>query len=144
MCSHVDLVRYSDDVHHSFVFSTFCDSMRDSADYESIRLYEFSLKRALIDPGAMTAIATPKDSWDEFLGWAVGLDGALLYAYVRFPYRMSQIVRHVGDSLIRRVAGDAGGVRAALWTLDASRMAGHGYPIRYDLDAHNNFRQLAR
>jgi len=144
MCSHVDMVPYSDDVHHAFVFSTFADSLRKLCMSGEIRSLELSLRRALIDPSCKTAVAIPHDSWDEFLGWSVSLGDVLVYAYVRFPYRMSKIVSHVGDSLIRHVCSDDGSVRAALWTLDASRMAGHGYPIRYDLDEHNRFRQLAR
>lgn len=144
MCSHVDLIHYAEDDHHPFVFSTFCDSLRRDVDFNARRMLENSLRRALLDPDVKTAVATPRGKRDELLGWAVGLRGALLYAYVRFPYRMSKIVKHVGDSLIREVCCPDVGVRAALWTLDASRMAAHGYPIRYDLDAHNAFRQLAR
>jgi len=142
--THVDLLRYSESAHHPFVFATFSDSLRSSTDWNSRRQLEHALHRALLDPESSTAVATPKGRPDELLGWAVSLRGALFYAYVRFPYRMSKIVRHVGDGLIREVCGQAPGVRAALWTLDASRMAAHGYPIRYDLDAHNEFKQLAR
>ena len=143
MCSHVDMVPYSEAVHHAFVFSTFADSLRKLCTSGEIRSLELSLRRALIDPAAKTAVAIPRDSWDEFLGWSVALDGVLVYAYVRFPYRQSKIVSHLGDSVIRHVCPD-GCVRAAMWTLDASRMAAHGYPIRYDLDEHNRFRGLAR
>lgn len=144
MCSHVDIIRYSEAVHHPFVFSTFCDSLRSSHDFNSVRKLENSLRRALIDPDASTAVATPKGEPDELLGWAVGLRGILLYAYVRFPYRQGKIIKRVGDTLIRMVANGETGYRAAMWTLDASRMAAHGYPIRYDLDAHCEFTKLAR
>jgi hypothetical protein len=129
---------------YAFVFSTFGDSLRHTDDARDIILLRNALQRALRDTDCAAVVATPASDNDELLGWAVGMRGALLYAYVRFPYRRSKLGFHrLGDRLISSVVGD-GTVPSALWTRDASQMAAAGYPIRYDLDAHERFRQLAR
>lgn len=143
MCSHVDMLRYDETLHHPFVFSTFSDSLRSRYSKDARVELEHALMRALLDPEVRTAMATPHGKPDALNGWAVGLRGVLLYAYVRFPYRCSKIVPHVGSSLIREVC-DGDTICSALWTIDASRMAAHGFPIRYDLDEHSRFLQLAR
>jgi hypothetical protein len=76
------------------------------------------------------------------MGWAVAMPDALAFAYVRFAYRRGKLGMHLGSQLIALVAGET--AKAAIWTMDASRMADHGFPIRYDLDAHEQFTALAR
>ena len=129
---------------YAFVFSTFGESLRHVGGGYDIMLLRNALQRALRDVECSAVVATPAGDSDELLGWAVGMRGALLYAYVRFPYRRSKLGFHrLGNRLISAVVGD-GTIPSALWTRDASQMAAAGYPIRYDLDAHERFRQLAR
>jgi hypothetical protein len=129
---------------YPFVFSTFGESLRRAHDGRDIALLRSALQRALRDVDCSAVVATPAGDANELLGWAVGMRGALLYAYVRFPYRRSKLGFHrLGDRLIGAVVGN-GTIPSALWTRDASQMAAAGYPIRYDLDAHERFRQLAR
>jgi len=129
---------------YAFVFSTFGESLRHTEGGRDVMLLRNALQRALRDTDCAAVVATPAGDTDELLGWAVGLRGSLLYAYVRFPYRRSKLGFHrLGDRLISAVVGD-GPIPSALWTHDASQMAAAGYPIRYDLDAHERFKTLAR
>ena len=105
--------------------------------------YESALKRLMRDPSTVAAVVTPRGDRDEFMGWAVATPTCLVYVYVRFPYRRGRIGAHVGTALIEAVTGRRE-TSAAIWTLDASRMAAHGYPIRYDLEENLRFKQLAR
>lgn len=142
---HLSLVEYTDAA-RPFVFSTFADSMADTPGIcaENRRLYEFSLKRLLREPGTRTALVTPHGSPDEFMGWAVASPTSLVYVYVRHHYRRGKILQtHVGTWLIEVVTGSRE-TPVAIWTTDASRMAASGFPLRYDLDENEKFRQLAR
>jgi GNAT superfamily N-acetyltransferase len=64
------------------------------------------------------------------MGWALGLDGALLFAYVSADFRLQGL----GAALMTTVAPDAP-VRVAFWTRDAESMRAHGFPIEYSIDA---------
>jgi len=46
------------------------------------------------DTDCAAVVATPAGDSNELLGWAIGMRGALLYAYVRFPYRRSKLGFH--------------------------------------------------
>lgn len=145
MRDHVSFRGYTDSA-RAFLFSTFSDSLRETPGMDAGKrsTYERALERALRAPDTRTALVTPSGSPDELLGWAVSVPTALVYVYVRFPYRRGKLLgMHLGTDLIERVTGDRS-TPVALWTLDASRMAAHGYPIRFDLDEHERFKQLAR
>lgn len=133
------------DAHRPFVFGTFQESLTEtpSITSDTRRLYEHALKRAMMDPSTRAVVLVPRGAPDEFLGWAVASDTALLYVYVRFPYRRGKLGEHLGTSLIERVTLDRE-MPLAIWTMDASRMAASGFPFRYDLDENERFRQLAR
>lgn len=149
--SHLVFTPYHADA-RAFVFSTFSESLRQTGVDRTDRLaYERAMGRAMLEPDARTCIVSPAGHPEEFLGWSVALPDALLYVYVRFDYRRGKCApvlgeegRHIGHRLIKHVDGVWSQVPAALWTKDASRMAAAGYPIRYDLDQHERFRQLAR
>ena len=130
---------------HPFVFGTFAASLRDtpSVTAENRRLYEHALKRLLREPGTKTAMVTPAGESDELMGWAVASETALVYVYVRFAYRRGKLGAHLGTALLELVTGNRS-TPAAIWTMDASRMAAAGFPLRYDLDENERFRQLAR
>ena len=130
---------------HPFVFGTFARSLRGTESISpSDRItYEHAIKRLLRDPGTRAAMVTPAGEPDELMAWAIGSEGCLVYAYVRYEYRLGKIGSHIGRELIEFVAGGRP-CPAAIWTIDASRMAAHGYPIRYDLDRNQQLRQLAR
>jgi hypothetical protein len=141
---HLAYAEYSEHA-HPFVFGTFACSLRDTPGItaENRRLYEHALKRLLREPGTRTVLVTPAGEPDELMGWAVASPTALVYVYVRFHYRRGKLGPHIGTALIELVTGDRASP-AAIWTTDASRMAAHGFPLRYDLDENERFRQLAR
>lgn len=141
---HLAFAEYSP-ASHPFVFATFVDSMRETPAIgaDARRLYDHALKRLLREPGTRTVVVTPAGSPDEFMGWAVASPTALVYAYVRHAYRRGKLGAHLGTALIELVTGNRA-TPAAIWTLDASRMAASGFPLRYDLDENERFRQLAR
>ena len=142
--SHLAFAEYSESA-HPFVFGTFQDSLRGtpSISADNRRLYEHALKRLLLDASTKTALVTPAGAPDELMGWAVASPTALIYVYVRFGWRRGKPGAHLGTALIELVTGNRQ-TPAAIWTMDASRMAASGYPIRYDLDENERFRQLAR
>lgn len=126
-----------------WVFGTFAESLRATRDIraEDRLLYEHALKRLLKEPVTKAVALTPNGEPGELMGWAVATPTSLVYAYVRYPYRRGKLGAHLGTALIREVyAGEA----AAIWTVDASRMAAAGFKLRYDLDQHEAFKQLAR
>jgi len=144
ICGHLAFSEYTEAA-HPFVFTTFADSMREtrSIGADNRRLYEHALKRLLREPGTRTVLATPAGEPDELMGWAVAMPTSLVYVYVRWAYRRGKLGAHLGSALIELATGKRA-TTAAIWTIDASRMAAHGYPISYDLDEHERFRQLAR
>lgn len=92
-----------------------------------------ALMRALTLGEGRAVVACPRGYPEEFSGWAVGMHGALLFAYVRHPLRRQGI----GLELIGSVTpDDVPVVRAAYWTEDAEGMSRHGIPIAYDFRAH--------
>lgn len=136
-----------------FVFSTFAASLRQSdVPSADIETYSNALERALRAPETRTTLVFPSGHPDEFLGWAVSTPDRLVYAYLRFDYRRSKMRNvlgmegiHLGSQIIDRVSDPLWlQIPSALWTRDASRMAASGYPIRYDLDQNEQFKQSAR
>lgn len=146
--SHLVFSPYSADA-RAFVFSTFAASL--GVDHRQQVRSERALRRAMLDPGARAVVVHPASHPEELFGWAVALPSCLVYVYVRHDYRRSRLAtvlgdegRHIGSQLIKHVDGVWQTVPAALWTADVSRMAAAGYPIRYDLQEHERFEQLAR
>jgi hypothetical protein len=127
------------------VFGTFANSMRSTASIspESRVVYERALKRLLLDPSSRAIVVTPAGEPAELMAWAVASTSALAYVYVRHCYRRGKIGAHLGTALIEMATGSRS-TPAAIWTTDASHMAANGFPIRYDLDEHEKFKQLAR
>jgi len=144
IASHLAFAEYTEAA-HGFVFGTFSHSLRETPgnSAESRLTYEHALKRLLRTPGTKTVMVTPAGESGELMGWAVATESALIYVYVRYAYRRAKLGAHLGTALIELVTGNRA-TPAAIWTLDASRMAAAGYPIRYDLDENEKLRQLAR
>lgn len=82
------------------------------------------------------AVASPSGFPDELMGWALALDGALLFAYVSREFRQQGL----GAALIAAVTQGAP-VPVAYWTPEAEAIAAHGFPIVYSIHA---FRALCR
>lgn len=88
----------------------------------------------MIQTGDATAVvAVPRGHPDDFSGWAVGLRGALVFAYVRRVLR-----RHgIGAELMGSVTpADSSAIHCAYWTTDAEGMCRHGMPLVYDIFAY--------
>jgi len=142
--------------HLQFVCGTFSDAVRETpgTKSETWTLGERALTRAIRDPQAKTCVVFPAGYPDELIGWALSMPTCLVFAYVRYSHRRGRVLgHHFGIDLLTRVANlpivDAAfdadaSVPVAIWTRSASRMAARGFPIRYDLDEHEKFLQLAR
>ena len=130
--------------HYPFVVGTFSDCLQAESwmTSESRHVHERALLRALRDPSALAIVVTPRGYPDELIGWSVAMPTALLFAYVRYPFRRGRLGHHFGTDLIERVCQSW--VPCAVWTRAASRMAAKGFPTRYDIDEHEKFLQLAR
>jgi hypothetical protein len=130
-----------------FARVTFRESIRTMPGMTSeIRAaYDRAFARVLRDPTARAEVVTPRGYPDQKFGWAVSLPSCLVFAYVRYEARRGRLGHHFGMPLIRRVWSDLGNViPICIWTHAASRMSKRGVPLRYDLDEHEKFLQLAR
>lgn len=88
-----------------------------------------ALLRIVRGPG-LCAVAIPQGYANEPLGWAVSLDRAVLFAYVRAPLRQHGIGLQLVSELVKPMP-----VRVALWTDEAEAIQRHGFPIEYDIHA---------
>lgn len=98
-----------------------------------------ALERILRGGIGRAVSATPAGFPDELMGWALSLDGALIFAYVSDDFRRQGL----GAALVSRVT-DALPVPLAYWTRDAEEMAAHGLAIRYDIHAFRALCSYAR
>jgi hypothetical protein len=135
--------------HMRFVVGTFWASLRDNPGVrvDERNVYERALARVLRDPGASTCVVCPVGAPDEMIGWAVALPTALIFAYTHYRFRRGRFLgHHFGRDMVGRVSSSKSDdvLPLAIWTRAASRMAGKGFPIRYDLDEHEKFINLAR
>jgi hypothetical protein len=121
-------------VHQAWMFDTFtrslCDSMGDGYD---ARMDRDALGRAMRDPAATSLVVTPGSSADDFVGWAVGIGGAVVFAYVRYCHRRMGI----GSNLMAMVTDSLPPWRFCYWTRAISRMSVKGFPCLHDMDAHD-------
>ena len=90
-----------------------------------------ALERILRGGIGPAVVAVPVGFPTEFLGWAVAVDGRVLYAYVRSVFRR----QGVGAQLVCAVT-DRVPVEVAYWTPEAQAIADHGWPIRYEIQAY--------
>jgi GNAT superfamily N-acetyltransferase len=74
--------------------------------------------------------AVPQGFDDDLLGWSLGIDGDLIFAYVRDRLRRGGI----GSQLMTAVT-DRAPIPVAYWTPEAEAMEAHGFPIHYDIHA---------
>ena len=92
-------------------------------------------KRALgriVHTGAgAAAIIVPRGYPDDFAGWAVELNGALAFAYVRLDLRRQGLGSRLLCELPLRLP-----LSCAYWTDSAEAMACGGFPIHYDIHAY--------
>jgi hypothetical protein len=113
---------------NSFVKSL-CDSMGDGYD---ARMDRDAIGRAMRDPAATALVVAPVGSPDDFVGWAVGIGGAVVFAYVRYIHRRMGI----GSNLMAMVTDCLPPWRFCYWTRAISRMSVKGFPCLHDVDAH--------
>lgn len=76
------------------------------------------------------AVAFPAGARDVGMGWAVSLDGALLFGYVAEEFRRQGL----GAALATTVA-PLSPIPIAVWSKDAATIAACGYPIVYSIHA---------
>ena len=93
-----------------------------------------ALERILRGKLGQAAVACPIGARDAGMGWAVSLDGALLFAYVSDDFRRQGL----GVALTAAVV-PPGPVCVAFWTRAASDIAAKGFPLVYSINA---FRSL--
>ena len=90
-----------------------------------------ALHRVLFTGAGTALVSSPIGYPDEWTGWAVGLGGSLVFAYVREEFRKQGIGHRL---IVRSTQGQP--VHVAYWTEDAEEMQAHGYPIAYDIRAY--------
>lgn len=140
LADHIDTTAAIAPAHHPWVCQTFARSAHevDGGSEERKRDVRILL-RVLRDPRARSTVAVPHGFPDDFLGWSLALDGALVFAYVGYRHRRQGL----GSYLMGKVTPDAGKPwRLAYWTRAASRMALKGFPVTHDLDAYEALLQL--
>jgi hypothetical protein len=133
--------------HRPWVVCTLLSSVRETPCLgRELQLIEDALTRALDSKMTKTVIASPSGHPDVFLGYAIALGDALLFAYVRYANRRGRLGHRFGSDLIGRVIDGrtSAHIPVILWTRAASRMAANGYPIRFDLDEYEKFTNWTR
>lgn len=128
--------------HHKVVRCTFADSVSEAElDPPAARIALHKIiHRVLVDPRAVSVVAWPRGYPDEQIGWAVSLDGALVFVYVKYHFRR----KGLGTMLAARVLEPDGPIRVVYWTRAAGRMALGGYPIVHDGCAQAELARFAR
>lgn len=102
-----------------------------------------SIEHMLRSPDCSCMIATPTDHGSDYIAWAIAhRDGWLAFAFVRESFRRRGIGTHVIASVVE--VADSRSIPCANWSLDFSRAAANGYPVRYCLDSRNKFRRMCR
>lgn len=97
-----------------------------------------ALARILRSGVGRTVIIAPKGSTEE-MGWAVAVDGLLLFVYVRHVFRRQGL----GAQLMCALT-DAAPIGVAYWTPEAESIAEHGFPLRYDIKAYQTVLAFTR
>lgn len=97
-----------------------------------------ALARILRSGVGTAVIVAPKGSTEE-MGWAVAVNGSLLFLYVRAVFRRQGIGAHLACAI---TTGAPIGI--AYWTQEAEAIAAHGFPLRYSIDAYRTLLSFAR
>lgn len=90
-----------------------------------------ALMRVLHLGAGACVIAVPRGYCDDFVGWALELNGSLAFAYVREPFRRQGIASAMLCELPVRLP-----LVTAYWTDTAEAIAQAGFPIGYDIHAY--------
>lgn len=90
-----------------------------------------ALRRILQTGAGRAVVSVPRGHSDDFLGWAVALDGFLLFAYVRDEFRRQGLGSQLACAITNSVP-----MGLAYWTRDAEAISAHGYPIAYSIHAY--------
>lgn len=98
-----------------------------------------ALYRILQTGAGRAVVVSPRGHVDDWLGWALGLDGFVLFAYVRDWCRRQGL----GAQLLCTLT-DAVPVGVAYWTPDAAGMADARFPIRYEIRAYQALLSFVR
>jgi hypothetical protein len=118
--------------HHRWMFATFraqlYAQMTEPRGADPHRL-ACALMRVARGPGRCL-VAIPSGYPHQPLGWAIGLAGALVFAYVRQPLRLHGIGLQLTAALSHDVP-----VRLAIWTRDAEAIKKHGLSMDHDPNA---------
>jgi len=90
-----------------------------------------ALCRILQTRAGRAIVIAPRGHNDDWLGWALGINGFVLFVYVRDCFRRQGLGAQLLCSLTNAVP-----VGVAYWTPDAAQMAGAGFPITYEIRAY--------
>lgn len=130
----IDLLAYDPGAHGAFVNGTFRAALQDSPPWSltDVKPHRATLAKLLRDTRSSALIAVPKGHPDDLLGWALAIDGSLVFAYVRHIVRK----RGIASALLLGL-GLSGQqpVPVVFWTRACSRMAANGCPLFFDTDS---------
>jgi hypothetical protein len=87
--------------------------------------------RMLQTRAGRAVVAVPRGHDEDFLGWALGLDGYVVFAYVRDWCRRQGIGAQLLCALTDEIP-----IGVGYWTPDAAAMAAARFPIRYEIHAY--------
>lgn len=126
--------------HAPWVLATFWRQLlrAEGVDADQAMQYADALARALRGP-ARVYVATPRGYTDDAVGWAAGVGGAVVFAYVRRDFRRHGIATQLAGCLTERPP-----VRLAFWTDAADAIQVHGFPVEYDIHAFREFLRYVR
>ena len=114
-------------VHWPFILDSFRKSLASLSHVASPRAHTEGLERLLRGRLGSAVVATPAGHPDTYLGWAVAIDGALLFAYVPAGLRRLGIARQMVAELFT-----SGPVHLVYWTDTAERIQRAGFPLVHD------------
>lgn len=118
--------------HVHWILSTFLEqiSMLPLTSRAAARAQTDAVARILRSGIGSAISAVPRGFDDDLLGWSLGLEGAVLYVYVRDHLRRGGI-----GSQLMTAATDRAPIPVAYWTPEAEAMEAHGFPVHYDIHA---------
>jgi hypothetical protein len=132
LLSHVEIVAATSE-HLPWIRATFAHQLRSvpMTTHRQADALAGALERILRGKLGKAAVACPAGARDVGMGWAVSLDGSLVFAYVTEEFRKQRL----GSTLATTVAPMLP-LCLAIWTRDAEAIANKGKPIVYSIHAY--------
>lgn len=132
LLAHVEIVPASPE-HLPWIRATFAHQLRSvpMTTHRQADAMAGALERIVRGKLGKSAVACPAGAHDVGMGWAVSLDGALLFGYVTEEFRRQGL----GSALATTVA-TLTPIPIAVWSKDAAGIAAHGFPLVYSIHAY--------